>query len=419
MRFKETITLWNSGGTVAQFDNPVFVASEISFNVSLCTPTLTEADIEITATGNHCLTSFAGDFVLKRIKSEEEAEEYCYNLYTSVTKLWPWGNKCGFRWREDYGWDVHDLSSSYVVEELGAGVVRITENGQVSGAFSDPFYVAPPVLPAFGGPNLVSGIPDATVFPGGSKTFNVTSHFNATKSPGSAFKYFVTTNNHALLEVRNASQYLGTFELKSLGTSGNATVTVKVVGVERDVDVWVATSTFAVSVGNNAPTIKLALPDVSGTQTLSLSEYFKDDHGQLTYSLTVEDPNVVNATLVGSTLYVQNGLFRDGRSLVTVTASDGFANVSGALNATYSFAISFQFESKFRYIAFYGETGSFNGMIRELALTLSDGTLIDDTAPIDVEQITTVATYYRSEGYQNKSAIFDGAPAWRDEIGYN
>jgi hypothetical protein len=192
-----------------------------------------------------------------------------------------------------------------------------------------------------------------------------------------------------------------------------------VVAVERDVDVWVATSTFAVSVGNNAPTIKLALPDVSGTQTLSLSEYFKDDHGQLTYSLTVEDPNVVNATLVGSTLYVQNGLFRDGRSLVTVTASDGFANVSGALNATYSFAISFQFESKFRYIAFYGETGSFNGMIRELALTLRDGTLIDDTAPIDVEQITTVATYYRSEGYQNKSAIFDGAPAWRDEIGYN
>jgi hypothetical protein len=137
---------------------------------------------------------------------------------------------------------------------------------------------------------------------------------------------------------------LGTFELKSLNTSGNATVTVKVVAVERDVDVWVATSTFAVSVGNNAPTIKLALPDVSGTQTLSLSEYFKDDHGQLTYSLTVEKPNVVNATLVGSTLYVQNGLFRDGHSLVTVTASDGYTSVNDTLNATYSFAVvSFQF----------------------------------------------------------------------------
>jgi hypothetical protein len=200
-------------------------------------------------------------------------------------------------------------------------------------------------MSAFGGPNLVSAIPDATVFPGGSKSFNVASHFNATKSPGSAFKYFVTTNNHALLEVRNASQDLGTFELKSLSTSGNATVTVKVVAVERDVDVWVATSTFAVSVGNIAPTIKLALPDVTGTKTLSLSKYFKDDHGQLTYSLTVEDPNVVNATLVGSTLYVQSGLFRDGRSLVTVTASDGFANVSSAINASYVFSVSLQYSS--------------------------------------------------------------------------
>jgi hypothetical protein len=118
---------------------------------------------------------------------------------------------------------------------------------------NDP-YVYELVVPAFGGPNLVSAIPDATVFPGGSKSFNVASHFNATKSPGSAFKYFVTTNNHALLIIQNASQDLGTFELKSLNTSGDATVTVKVVAVERDVDVWVSTSTFAVSVVNNAPT---------------------------------------------------------------------------------------------------------------------------------------------------------------------
>jgi hypothetical protein len=103
-------------------------------------------------------------------------------------------------------------------------------------------------------------------------------------------------------------------------------------------------SLYRNSEANNAPTIKLALPDVSGTQNFSLSEYFKDDHGQLTYTVSVEDPNVVNATLVGSTLYVQNGLFRDGRSFVTITASDGFASVNDTLNATYSFAVvSFQF----------------------------------------------------------------------------
>jgi hypothetical protein len=96
-----------------------------------------------------------------------------------------------------------------------------------------------------------------------------------------------------------------------------------------------------------------ALDDVTGARTFNLTDYFTDTdvHDVLTYSLTVEDPNVVIATLVGSTLYVQNGLFRDGRSLITVTASDGFANVSSALNATYSFAtVSFQFESEYVYV---------------------------------------------------------------------
>jgi hypothetical protein len=266
-----------------------------------------------------------------------------YNLKYSDTG-WSWGETCGLKWTSGVGWTEHLANLDRLDTTTTPGVVRIDENGGWIGGFVDPFYVAPPVLPAFGGPNLVSAIPDVVVLTGGSKSVNVASHFNATKSPGSAFKYFVTTNNHALLIIQNASQDFGTFELKSLNTSGNATVTVKVMAVERDVDVWVATSTFAVSVGNNAPTLEVALPDVSGTQNFSLSEYFKDDHGQFTYSLTVEDPNVVNATLVGSTLYVQNGLFRDGSSLVTITASDGFASVNDTLNATYSFAVvSFQF----------------------------------------------------------------------------
>ena len=202
------------------------------------------------------------------------------------------------------------------------------------------------VPPAFGGPNLVSGIPDTAVSVGGSKSFNVTSHFNATKTPASAFKYFVTTNNHALLSIATLDEIAGTFDLESLGTSGTATVTVKAVAVERDVDQWVATSTFTVIVGggDHDPSVAVAIPDVSGTQTFDLTEYFTDADGAgLTYSLTVEDPNVVNATLVNSThLRVQNGLFRDGRSLVTVTASDGYANTSDTFNATYSF-LTFSF----------------------------------------------------------------------------
>jgi hypothetical protein len=337
----DTLNANYSFATVSFQFTPV-AEERIDFVASLCRPGFATAAEEPGA------CHLAGTYWLGRTESTETAgNSYCYNLKWAADG-WSWGRStiCGLKWTSGVGWTEHLNNILKIDTTTTPGVVSINEpggGGWVNG-FPDPYYVAP-VLPAFGGPNLVSAIPDATVFPGGSKSFNVASHFNATKSPGSAFKYFVTTNNHALLEVRNASQDLGTFELKSLSTSGNATVTVKVVAVERDVDVWVATSTFAVSVGNIAPTIKLALPDVTGTKTLSLSKYFKDDHGQLTYSLTVEDPNVVNATLVGSTLYVQSGLFRDGRSLVTVTASDGFANVSSAINASYVFSVSLQYSS--------------------------------------------------------------------------
>jgi hypothetical protein len=139
---------------------------------------------------------------------------------------------------------------------------------------------------------------------------------------------------------------------KTPNVTGTASITVTAIANEAYAQPATAKTTFHFAVfSNNAPTVLKALEDVNGAETFSLNDYFKDDRGQLTYSLTVEDPNVVNATLVGSTLYVQNGLFRDGRSLVTITASDGLANVSSALNATYSFAgITFQFQTDYVYV---------------------------------------------------------------------
>ena len=40
-------------------------------------------------------------------------------------------------------------------------------------------------------------------------------------------------------------------------------------------------------------------------------------------------------------LYLQNGIYREGRSLVTVTASDGYGNTSGTFNSTFVFEISY------------------------------------------------------------------------------
>jgi hypothetical protein len=94
--------------------------------------------------------------------------------------------------------------------------------------------VPAPRVAAFGGPNLVSAIPDVVVLTGGSKSFNVTSHFNATKTPASAFKYFVTTNNHALLTIQNGDEDAGTFRLTATAHKyGAATITVKAVAVGR------------------------------------------------------------------------------------------------------------------------------------------------------------------------------------------
>jgi hypothetical protein len=231
---------------------------------------------------------------------------------------------------------------SFKTYDLGAYTATFTS----SDVEAKNAALGPPPTSAFGGPNLVSNVSDAVIAVSATKAFSVASHFNTTKLPGSTLKYFVTTNNHALLSVANLVDATGTFDLESLGTSGTATVTVKAVAVERDVDQWVATSTFTVIVGggDHDPSVAVAIPDVSGTQTFDLTEYFTDADGAgLTYSLTVEDPNVVNATLVNSThLRVQNGLFRDGRSLVTVTASDGYANTSDTFNATYSF-LTFSF----------------------------------------------------------------------------
>jgi hypothetical protein len=164
--------------------------------------------------------------------------------------------------------------------------------------------LGPAPTSAFGGPNLVSAIPDIAVLHGGSKSFNVTSHFNATKTPASTFKYFVTTNNNALLEVRNHED--GTFELVSRNTSGIATAMVKAVAVERDVDVWAATSTFTVSVvvDEHDPTRTTTVwPDVSGPHTLDLTEYFADLDGveQLTFEATVSNASVVSAVVVNGT----------------------------------------------------------------------------------------------------------------------
>jgi hypothetical protein len=49
-------------------------------------------------------------------------------------------------------------------------------------------------------------------------------------------------------------------------------------------------------------------------------------------------------------LYLQNGIFREGRSPVTVTASDGYGNASGSFNSSYSFSsVALSYEGTHTY----------------------------------------------------------------------
>jgi hypothetical protein len=63
-------------------------------------------------------------------------------------------------------------------------------------------------------------------------------------------------------------------------------------------------------------------------------------------------------------------------------------------------------EAGYKYLAFYGRSGTSNGWFYELELTTTDG-LIDYTNPVALNKITVVGTPLGSE-YNNPSCIFDG-----------
>ena len=65
-------------------------------------------------------------------------------------------------------------------------------------------------------------------------------------------------------------------------------------------------------------------------------------------------------------------------------------------------------EPGYKYLGFYGRSGSSNGWLYELELTTTDG-VIDYTNPIPVNQITILGTALNSDPrWMNPSCIFDG-----------
>jgi len=195
--------------------------------------------------------------------------------------------------------------------------------------------------PVFGGPSLLSAMP-AFTFSGGDaapRGFAAANYFNATKTPASGFKYFVSTNNNALVSIEFLNETSGEFNLATKGVVGAGTVTVQAVAVERDVDAWRAATTFAVKVVNDLadPTLIQALPDVTNAGAVNLTQYFADTDGDLTYEVEVSDPAVVTASVVGDILTLANAANASGTATVTVRARDSNAQANDTFTVTFSF----------------------------------------------------------------------------------
>jgi surface protein len=214
------------------------------------------------------------------------------------------------------------------------------------GVFIDPYYMAP--LVRYGGPHLVSAMPSVVVDRNASfKTFSAASYFNTTKLPASALRYYYSINNDALVSINEADQDGGTFNIVPRGTIGVALVTVRAVALERDVDTWVAETSFNVTivVDDDDPTVIKAFPNVYASQVINLSNYFKDDDNDLTYTVTVSDASVVTAAITGTSLSLEDATSADGTAAatVTVTARDSNAEASSSITIDFAFSRAYQF----------------------------------------------------------------------------
>jgi hypothetical protein len=148
---------------------------------------------------------------------------------------------------------------------------------------------------------------------------NVSKYFD---EGGSTVQFEFSTNNNALLTVNGTGSTLGLF--KKEGTQGTAIITVRAITDDAYAQPREASVDITFTVVNNAPFSALAIQDVQGPTVINLTNYFSDPdyNDRLSYHVTVLDPEIVNATVVGTILYIENGISLDGNTEVIITATD-------------------------------------------------------------------------------------------------
>ena len=138
--------------------------------------------------------------------------------------------------------------------------------------------------------------------------------------------------------------------------------------VIRAVSSYRLTETVSVENINIEPGMLKTFEDVTSDTIFNLDEYFTDDSGvaSLVYTVSSYDTTAVNAFIVGNMLYVKSGIYRDGSSAVTVTATDANdTSASGSFDSEFTFTFTGsaefggpQLESAIPDIVFLGKTAA-------------------------------------------------------------
>ena len=203
---------------------------------------------------------------------------------------------------------------------VGSATITVTANDGNDGTVSNEFTVS---INALGNnpPTVSVAIDDVTITTGEALSdIDVSSTF--ADEDGDALTYTVTSSDEA---VATASINGSTLSLTEVGV-GNATITV----TASDGNGGTISDEFTVSInalGNNPPTVSVAIDDVTITTGEALSDIdvsstFADEDGDaLTYTVASSDEAVATASINGSTLSLsEEGV---GTTTITVTANDG------------------------------------------------------------------------------------------------
>ena len=163
---------------------------------------------------------------------------------------------------------------------------------------------------------------------------------------GSTISYEFSTNNNALLTVNGTGSTMGLF--RKADTQGSGIITIRAIAIAAYAQPRDASVSIAFTTVNDAPSMIKAIPDVEGPSVINLSEYFSDpnynDH--LSYDVHVSDSELVNATVDGTMLLLENGVSLDGNTAVTITAIDRLnASVNDTFIVTFVYVPPLEYQS--------------------------------------------------------------------------